>query len=159
MTSINAANPEASLIVWSKALSVGIDEIDAQHQTLVDLINQLHRAIVLHRAADEAQPIIDRLVEYTRVHFAVEESLMRLFHYSDYEKHREEHESLIEEVNRLRDKVFKEGKPINFELLHFLKRWLTEHIIAEDRKYSPYFLERGVQARAHRSSWLQRLWQ
>ena len=32
-------------IEWSEVLSVGIDEIDAQHRVLVDLINEMHDAI------------------------------------------------------------------------------------------------------------------
>lgn len=32
-------------VEWSTELSVGIEEIDAQHQVLVDLLNQVHEAI------------------------------------------------------------------------------------------------------------------
>lgn len=151
-------DPTAPLIAWTRELSVGVDEIDAQHKTLVDLINQLHHAIMQHRAGGEATAILDRLIEYTRIHFAVEESLMRLFDYPDYEQHKASHEALIEEVNRLHARVVNDGKPVTFELLHFLKRWLTEHIMAEDQLYVPFFLARGVQARYHKPSWLQRLW-
>lgn len=154
----HAAAAIPHLIEWTPALSVGIDEIDAQHRVLVDLINQLHAAIVAHRGTQEVPQILDRLVDYTRIHFAVEESLMRLFDYPDYEQHKHSHELLVDEVVRLRQRMLAEGKPVTFELLHFLKKWLTAHIMESDALYTPYFLSRGVQARTHKPSWLQRLW-
>jgi len=148
----------APLITWTKELSVGIEEIDGQHRVLVDLINQLHFAIVEHRAASESAAILERLIEYTRIHFAVEESLMRLFDYDDYEHHKAGHEALIDEIRRLHERVVTEGKPATFELLHFLKKWLTHHILGEDMRYVPFFLSRGVQQRYQKVSWLHRLW-
>jgi len=149
---------EAPLIEWTPNLSVGIEEIDAQHHVLVDLLNRLHGAMLHHRASSESRLILDELVDYTRIHFAVEESLMRLFGYPDYEKHKASHDRLVEEVMRLRARLLDEGHPITFELLHFLKKWLTMHILEEDKIYTPFFLSQGVQARAHKSSWLRRLW-
>jgi hemerythrin len=150
--------PSNPLIQWTSELSVGVEELDAQHRVLVDLINQLHHSIVIHRGGDEANAILGRLIEYTRIHFAVEESLMRLFDFPDYETHKASHEELISEVHRLHDKVVLEGKAITFELMHFLKRWLTHHIMSSDQQYTPFFLARGVQARYQKPSWLHRLW-
>ena len=73
----------STFIEWSNELSVGIEEIDAQHKVLVDLLNQTHGAIQQRHIAQVTNDIIDQLSEYTRVHFAVEESLMRILHYPD----------------------------------------------------------------------------
>ena len=86
----------SKFIEWSNELSVGIEEIDEQHKVLVDLLNQIHEAIQQRHGAEATGEIIDRLGEYTRIHFAVEESLMRILHYSEYERHKEEHDRLIE---------------------------------------------------------------
>lgn len=151
-------SPTAELIRWTPELSVGIEEIDGQHKELVSLLNQLHVAIVERHAARDAAEILDRLVDYTRIHFAVEEALMRLLEYPDYEAHKAQHEELVEQVHQLRHKVIVEGKPITGELLLFLKRWLTEHILASDQRYAPHLLSRGVRASYAKPSWLQRLW-
>jgi hemerythrin len=50
------------------------------------------------------------LDEYTRVHFAVEESLMRILHYPDYERHKEEHDKLIAQLAELRTRNWMKGK-------------------------------------------------
>ena len=78
MAMAEALEPMSTFIEWSNELSVGIEEIDAQHKVLVDLLNQTHEAIQQRYTAQVTNDIIDQLGEYTRVHFAVEESLMRI---------------------------------------------------------------------------------
>jgi hemerythrin len=145
-------------IEWSNELSVGIEEIDAQHQILVDLLNQVHEAIQQRHTAEVTRDIIDRLNEYTRVHFAVEESLMRILHYPDYERHKEEHEKLIAQLAELRAKLEAGKASTGFELAHFLKVWLTKHIMEVDQRYVPYFLAQGIQPDLAKGSWAKRFW-
>jgi hemerythrin len=148
----------AALIDWSDELSVGIQEIDEQHKVLVDLTNQLHEAIVNRHAGDVTMGILTRLREYTKTHFTVEESLMRILGYPDYEEHKVGHERLIEQLERMVEKVELTGSSVSFELMHFLKNWLTRHIMEEDQLYSGYFLERGVKPQWEKRSWISRFW-
>ena len=145
-------------IEWSSALSVGIEEIDAQHKVLVDLLNQVHEAIQQRHGVEVTNKIVERLGEYTRIHFAVEESLMRILHYPEYERHKDEHDRLIEQLNGLRAKIEEGKNSISFELAHFLKVWLTKHIMESDMRYSPYFLEQGIKPELSKKSWTQKLW-
>lgn len=132
---------------WADDFSVGIQEIDEQHKVLVGLLNELHAAIVGHRGSAECRRILDRLVEYTRVHFAVEESLMRILGYPDYENHKHEHEKLAVQVADLLQKLDTGKAAISFELLHFLKVWLTKHICESDKRYGSHFIACGIEAR------------
>lgn len=136
-----------AMFAWSDDLSVGIQEIDEQHKVLVGLLNDLHSAISGHRGSAECRGILDRLAEYTRVHFSVEESLMRILGYPDHENHRHEHEALIGQVVDLQQKLDAGQTAISFELLHFLKAWLTKHILGSDKLYGGYFLSRGIESR------------
>jgi hemerythrin len=146
-------------IEWSNELSVGIEEIDAQHKVLVDLLNQIHEAIQQRQGTEATSQIIERLGEYTRIHFAVEESLMRILHYPDYERHKEEHDRLIDQLNGFRTKLESGKGSISFELAHFLKVWLTKHIMETDKRYIPHFLEQGIRPELSKQSWGQKLWQ
>jgi hemerythrin len=148
----------SKFVEWSNELSVGIEEIDAQHKILVDLLNQVHEAIQQRHGAEVTQDVVRRLDEYTRVHFAVEESLMRILHYPEYERHREEHDKLIEQLNELRAKLDAAKGSINFELAHFLRTWLTKHIMEADKRYAPYFLAQGIKPELSQGSWTQRFW-
>lgn len=158
MAMAEALEPMSTFIEWSNELSVGIEEIDAQHKVLVDLLNQTHEAIQQRYTAQVTNDIIDQLGEYTRVHFAVEESLMRILHYPDYERHKEEHEKLIEQLNELRAKLGEGKGSISFELAHFLKGWLTRHIMETDKRYTSHFLAQGIRPELSQGSWTKRFW-
>ncbi|MRI32538.1 hemerythrin [Endozoicomonas sp. OPT23] len=155
-TAIPADANTEELFTWTDELSVGIEEIDEQHKVLVDLLNELHRGIMEKHGSEVTIEVLDRLVEYTRIHFALEESLMRMLHYPGYEEHKQHHEMLLNQVAELVGKV-KAGQHVTFELLHFLKNWLTRHIMEEDKIYAPFFLDRGVAATHKKRSWLGRI--
>jgi hemerythrin len=72
------------------ALDIGIAEIDSQHRQLQALLERLKQSTdkCYGFAADA---ILAELVVQTRIHFAVEESLMRLLSFPDAEAHVEEH--------------------------------------------------------------------
>lgn len=147
-----------SLVEWNDNLSVGIQEIDDQHQVLVDLLNNLHRAIHQHQGKAAAEAILKDLVDYTKIHFAVEESLMRILGYPGYTDHKRQHDILISEVKELQEKLASGKASVTFELLHFLRNWLTRHIMEDDQHYSPFFLSRGAVATGERKSIAGRLW-
>lgn len=146
------------LIEWEDELSVGIEEIDEQHKVLVGLVNEMHDAIHERHGREASIRILQRLTEYTKIHFAVEESLMRIFDYPGYEEHKKQHEALIEEIVALWHKIENENAAISFQLLHFLKMWLTEHIMDSDKEYTPYFLKAGMKAKSGKKNWFNKLW-
>jgi len=148
-----------ALIEWTDDLSVGIQEIDDQHQLLVSLLNKLHNAIHQHHGKEAAQAILGELVEYTKIHFVVEESLMRILGFPGYDDHKAQHDHLIAEINELQEKLASGKKSISFELLHFLRMWLTKHIMEEDQQYGPFFLSKGAVATSDsKRSLAGRLW-
>lgn len=132
------------LFQWSEAYNIGVQEVDEQHQVLVSLLNQLHEAIREHRGKAASREILDRLAEYTRTHFLLEESLMRLTHYPGFEVHKQQHEDLIKQVQDLQHKLDHENVAITFELLHFLKNWLTQHINDSDKRFGSFFQTAGL---------------
>ncbi|WP_373975010.1 bacteriohemerythrin [Chitinibacter sp. SCUT-21] len=147
----------SQLIEWNESLSVGIQEIDEQHKVLVNLLNELHDAIRHHHGRDASIEVLQRLADYTRIHFTVEESLMRILGYPEYEAHKAHHEDLISQMNDLQARLNK-GEAVSFELLHFLRNWLTNHIMEGDQRYVEHFLSRGAQKSWHKKSWLERFW-
>jgi len=149
----------ANFLQWSEEISVGVEELDEQHKLLISLINDLHDAMQTRRSHEVMQEIMLRLTEYTRIHFAVEESLMRILAYPGYEEHKLQHEELIKTVIDLANKL-KSGKAnVSFALMHFLKSWLTKHIMESDKQYTDHFLSAGAQARLKKRSWIALLWQ
>jgi hemerythrin len=149
----------SKFLQWTDEISVGVEELDEQHKLLISIINDLHDAMQTRRSNDVMQGIMDRLTEYTRIHFAVEESLMRILGYPGYEEHKQQHEELIHSVMDLSKKL-KFGKAnVSFALMHFLKSWLTKHIMESDKQYTDHFLSAGAHARLKKRSWIASLWQ
>ncbi len=148
---------EREFISWDDELSVGIQEIDEQHKVLVNLINRLfNEALVKHNVA-VANEILTELIQYTIIHFSVEESLFRIFDYPGYEKHKAQHEELKKQVVTLKNRI-EEGEEITIELISFLRSWLKKHILHEDKKYSHFFTEKGLETSWAKKSWLGRIW-
>ncbi len=148
----------SEFIVWSDELSVGIEEIDEQHKVLVNLINRMHNAIAEKHGSEVVSGILAELVDYTKIHFAVEESLLRILGYPGYEEHKDIHDELLEHVLDLQKKVASGNTNISFELMHFLKSWLSKHILEEDMQYAGFMLAAGAQPKLEKKSWIRRLW-
>ncbi len=148
-----------ALVHWEERLSVGIEEIDQQHKILVELINRLYTAIVTNTTDQEINSILNELVQYTVIHFSVEESLMRIFNYPEYDAHKRHHEDLTKQVLEIQKKVISGEKKIDLELLNFLRAWLTNHIMGEDKLYTPFFLDKGMHSEwSEKTSWKGKIW-
>ncbi len=126
------------LIQWSAALAVGHDEIDAQHQQLVEIINRLHEAMMERRGREVLAQVFEDLEKYTRFHFATEERLMDRHHYAASADHKKAHADLIDKLLALYSD-FERGKlTISMETMNFLKSWLTDHIGRKDKSLSAF---------------------
>jgi hemerythrin-like metal-binding protein len=123
---------------WNEKYSVQILSIDAQHKNLFHLGGQLYQAMAAGRGKSAVSHILDRLAQYTQVHFAHEERLMRLHSYPDLASHLAQHQALTEKVKHFQTE-FDAGKiTLTIQLINFLQDWLTNHIAASDQKYAPF---------------------
>ncbi len=129
---------------WKPAYSVNIGSIDAQHQSLLAIGRELHIAMSTGQSKAVMGKILDRLVQYTTMHFAHEERLLQAHGYPGFAGHKAQHDALAAKVVQFQVD-FKAGRAaVSIELLSFLKNWLVEHIQGSDRKYSPFLLEKAV---------------
>ncbi|QWT45387.1 bacteriohemerythrin [Azospira inquinata] len=143
---------------WSPTLSVGLDEIDAQHKLLVDIINRVYQAMIDRAPRASSARVLDELVQYTAVHFAVEESLFRMTDYPGYEGHKAQHERLKREVMQIREDFAAGRIGLDLHLMAFLKRWLENHICREDKTYVGHLLKSGIKAHWNQPGWVGRIW-
>lgn len=118
----------------------GIDEIDAQHQALFDFIGKLEAAVPTSDSWVVVQQTLNDLGYWARVHFAVEESLMRLMGFPELASHNAMHANFMETIARLKKQSLR--KDIARDTARFLNDWLRHHIDVDDRKYAEYFLAR-----------------
>ncbi len=142
-----------SIVTWSDEYTVDIQEIDEQHKRLIDIINELYEALAAKKDRDKVATVLNELVEYTKVHFAVEETLMRIFHYEDYDAHKEIHDRIVARVLDFQAKFNAGNDSVGMELLLFLKEWLFDHINKVDKRYTKHF-----QAHGAKKTWLKKFW-
>ena len=126
------------LFKWNNSFSVGIPEMDRQHQRLVDLINQFYDALQGGRSKGIIQQTLRELVGYVNTHFSQEEVLMRQMGYPALPAHQVKHQRLVAHVQKLFED-FQAGRPVNpLNLAEFLKNWLVTHIQKEDKQYGRF---------------------
>lgn len=129
-------------LVWSHVLSVGNDEIDADHHKLVDLFNMLNHSVTEGDSPEYLAAILEELINCTVWHFSHEERLMVKYAYDGYDEHKADHRELIDGVRELQQKILGADKRVSDEELLFLERWLTEHILTDDMRLGSFLAEK-----------------
>lgn len=127
-------------IKWSKALSVGIPEIDEQHKILVKLVNTMHDKKSKKNMGD----VLNELMSFVRVHFTTEEGYFKRWSYPFASEHIAEHEKLTAKAISFSNRFEKEGAEMIPELTLFLKDWFENHLKVHDFKYARYFKDNDL---------------
>ncbi len=133
------------LITWNDQYSVQVKELDQHHQKLVGMINELHEAMLVGKGKEVVSPILAKLIEYTQFHFSAEEKYMQKYSYPSYTKHKIEHDQFAAKVTDFQTQLNSGKLTLSMEVMTFLKDWLMHHISDVDKKYSPFFNEKGLQ--------------
>ncbi len=128
-------------IKWGDQYSVNVNTIDSQHKKLVTLINQLHNAMSSGKARDVQAGILNQLINYTQKHFSYEEKILKESNFPGYLAHKFEHDNLTKKVIAFQKELLDGNTSISIELMQFLKKWLVNHILETDKKYSEHLLE------------------
>jgi len=131
------------MISWSKSFSVGVGQMDREHQRLVDIINNLYASMRSGRSKDAIGTILDELVDYTKTHFAHEERLMQEAGFGGYNDQKRAHEALVAQVAEIQGK-YHAGTALGQEVMTFLKNWLLNHIQGMDKLYGPAMNKKGI---------------
>jgi hemerythrin-like metal-binding protein len=135
---------ELTLLTWSHEWSVGIRAIDDQHGILMDAINELSLSLVHGGSRDQLGVLIERIVEFTRMHFSSEEQLMELTGYPGLAEHRAAHVDLLKRI-RTGVHLLQHDQEVDMRsLLSGLRDGYREHISTMDRLYSPWLMKRGL---------------
>lgn len=128
-------------IRWSDALAVGSAALDADHQHLFALTNEVMAAILDGRGAAVVKTAVEDLEEYTRQHFSREEALLFETGYPDAEAHRASHAQLLGQLRDIREVVAEGQQPERVG--RFLQAWILDHILVADMDYARFLRKRA----------------
>jgi hemerythrin len=132
------------LIEWSPELSVKVQEMDYQHQALIDMINQLHDAMGAGKGGQQAGLIIDKMISYAQRHFKAEEKILDANMYPQLARQKAEHELFIRKSNEFKREYLAGKVAISLSISSYLKTWLTGHIQMEDKQYGAFLNAKGI---------------
>lgn len=131
------------IIAWKETFSVGIKEIDDQHRVLVDILDELYYAMLKAKGIELVESTLEKVIQYTKTHFATEELLFKKYSYPEEKGHKAEHDAMLKKVMAFQ-RDFKNGQLIGVDLMHFLNKWFVEHLQTTDYRYVKFFKEKGV---------------
>lgn len=133
-----------ALLSWSNKYSVGVKEVDDQHATFIGILNELHAAMMRGQAQSIAGPLLNKLQSYAREHFSTEERLMETAKYPGLAKHRQQHVELTSKIAEYAACWEKNDNTVFLPLLHFLRDWISGHLLEEDKAFTSWEKERGI---------------
>lgn len=132
-------------VTWREYLSVGVQEIDSQHQQLFDKFNDFISACELEKGGEEVLKLFGFLDDYVASHFRDEEHFQKKIGYPEYERHRELHRLFTQELLQLKSRLAAEGpqKQLVSTASRLVTGWLIEHISGTDRAIGTFYKEKS----------------
>lgn len=133
------------LIDWQDDFKIGIPSVDHEHEELIALINALHDSLSGDATAEEISRFLGEVDTQIAAHFALEEWTMRELGYDQYETHKADHETLLEQIRDIAD-AFDAGVYMDYSgrLADHLKAWFSEHFRTKDARLHRFVAEKGA---------------
>jgi hemerythrin len=129
-------------IVWRDTYSVGVEEIDRQHQDFVKLIRRLQILQERNNQKHLVIRLIREIGKYAEFHFVSEENIMYFIRYPDLPRQESEHGKLLAAFQK-QISSYETGKSTLEGLIRFLIDWFANHSTEEDKKIGWHIQQMG----------------
>lgn len=129
------------MFTWKTKFSLGISEIDAQHQELLAIGMKLYRLMSdkISRKSDkydEIMEIIHEIKDYTIYHFEYEEKILDDMKYDQTIEHIREHNAFVNKIVEIESSdIDSFQNMISMDLIAFIASWIEKHILESDMAY------------------------
>jgi hemerythrin-like metal-binding protein len=133
-------------IIWSEKFSVGVRELDQQHQQLLKLLNRMistQGTISVH--PEMISEVLMEMTRYAQMHFKTEEKLMEMYGYPGLKKQKIQHRNFRKKIIGFSTATTLGVDQIPENLLMYLVDWLTHHILEDDMAYRSFFKDKVVE--------------
>jgi len=133
-----------SLFKWDDTYCVNINEIDLQHQNLVEMLNNLAESMADGQGKGALNEILDGLLNYTLTHFQTEEKILTLIKYPETASHKKEHLDFVQQITKFKEELSKRKLGLSIDVLNYLCDWLKVHITKSDKSYAKFIDEQDM---------------
>ena len=124
---------------WKKEYAIGIEEIDEQHMRLTEGVSRVEQAVSGAEGWSAVHGALGRLANLAKMHFIVEESLMRIHDYPLLEEHADEHRLFYADLIAVQERSL--TTELTPKRVEFLQRWWDAHFQAYDKPYAFHVLK------------------
>lgn len=119
-------------------MELGEEVMDGEHAAQIRLLESFEKGLLGGGSQDDLVIVLDRLVEFTNLHFMSEEILMQQRAYPALGLHVKEHDGLLDQVRKMQE-VFNTGdQTMTAGELTTLRAWLIDHIRTKDHAFVLY---------------------
>jgi hemerythrin-like metal-binding protein len=138
------------VLIWTKNLSVGVQDFDNDHKYLIRLINELDAMVKCAGAngtvdVDELEFSLHRLENYFLYHCLLEEKFMESINYPDLGGHKLEHGYFCATVKEMITNSRNSTDPIHaHDAMNFMYTWLVNHINIADKQYGEFIQANNI---------------
>jgi hemerythrin len=120
------------LLDWKDEYSIGIEAVDHEHKELIALINRLYTELESADARRTVPAFFGDLLKAIGAHFALEERFMRERNYDRFDRHKADHERLLDELRDIMDAFDHAIEIDSVELADRMDVWFSRHFRTHD---------------------------
>jgi hemerythrin-like metal-binding protein len=133
--------------LWTKQLSIGIDDIDSQHNRLFEIMEQVIE--ILRKGSNDLQVMktISALMGYTVEHFTLEEYIMESAGYPEVKKHMDLHKNFSNQLVQIKTNFQEKNstaEQLEKDIHILLVDWFRTHIRESDGHYAAFLKSKEV---------------
>jgi hemerythrin-like metal-binding protein len=133
-----------ALVQWKEDYSVGVKQIDGQHQKWIEILHDLHEAMKVGKGREVIGEILERVKDYVQLHFATEERLLKNADYSDFDNHKRIHDSFVKQIAEIIEQHKSGNSFVTVKVGNMLNDWLVNHITRIDKQYTASLNGKGI---------------
>ena len=133
-------------VQWSEKFSVGVRELDQQHQQLIKLLNILISTQgTINTHSETVSDTLMAMTRYAQTHFKTEERLMEAYGYPGLEDQKMQHRDFRKKTVGFSTATTFGIDQVPEDLLTYINNWLVHHILEDDMAYKAFFKDEGVE--------------
>lgn len=135
------------MLSWRDIFSVGEPEIDREHKEILDFINLLDEISYDKKINYKIVEMLEDFKDKMIAHFNYEEVYMEKIEFPKLERHMEEHQLMLEEIDRLKHsfELINNENEFNLavnEIKFFSRDHLIMHLMGDDKEYHIWSLSK-----------------
>ena len=132
------------LFTWNATYSVKVKRFDDDHQQLFNIVNELHEGMSKGRGKEVLQDVLTKLLRYTERHFTAEEAVMKELAYPGLAAQTDQHRKFTNKIKEVADQYKAGSLGLSVDVLDYLTKWLSQHIVGVDKQYSEFMNAKGI---------------